>query len=152
VVGWQVFEQLAPEIAAAGIRLLAQNEVALLGTVSAGGRPRIHPFVPRIVEGRLIAFILARSHRFADLRDRGWFAIHAIPGAEDEEFYIAGRAALIDEERAFRALAGAAMGFVTAVRDDEILVEFDVDRALWTTWLDFGTTNHRPRHVRWRVS
>lgn len=149
--GWREFKTKAPEIAQAGVRLLAANEVAFLATVSKAGRPRIHPFVPKIVDDRLVAFIGDRSPKYFDLIERRWYAVHALPGAEDEEFYIAGEAIGCNDEAAFRERAGEAMGFVTALRDDEQLFEFRIDSALWTRWLDFGTPNHRPEYVRWRA-
>jgi hypothetical protein len=153
MISWSQFEQRAPDIAGAGTRLLGKIPVAFLGTVSEAGRPRVHPFVPKVVDGRLIAFILDRSPKFADLRRNGWFAIHTIADIadEDEEFYIAGAAHYIDDERAFRETATGAMGFFTEIGEDERLFEFLVDRALWTTWLDFGTPGHRPHYTRWRA-
>lgn len=148
---WQGFESEAGEICAAGKRLFDQHVVALLATVGKDGRPRVHPFVPKVVENRLIAFIVNRSHKYRDLLDRHWFAIHAMPGEEDEECYLAGRATCIDDERAFRARAYAAMGFVHEMADHEVLFEFHMDRALHTIWLDFGTKDHRPQFQRWQA-
>lgn len=151
MISWKEFEKAAPEIAAAGLRLTNPNEVALLATVSAEGRPRIHPFVPKVVEGRLVAFILGGSPKKKDLDRTGYYTIHAQPGAEDEEFMVAGKARCIDEGKAFRGVAGQAMGFVTTLRDNEILYEFLIDRGLHTRWLDFGTADHRPERSVWTM-
>ena len=66
-MSWSTFAELAPDIAATGIRLFAREEVAFLSTTSAEGRPRIHPFVPKVVDGRLVAFVLDSSPKINDL-------------------------------------------------------------------------------------
>jgi len=149
VIDWRELELAAPEIAGAGKRLLALNEVAFLATVSASGRPRIHPFVPRIVEQRLVAFIMDSSPKLTDLRDRKQCSIHTLPGPEDEEFFVSGEATYLNADAEFRAASADAMGFVTGVDEHHILFEFRFDRALWTRWLDFGTPDHRPNYTRW---
>ena len=68
MLAWDEFVHQCPAITSAGVRLLELNEVAFLATVSASGRPRIHPFVPRIVQGRLVAFIMDSSPKIQDLR------------------------------------------------------------------------------------
>lgn len=146
---WQQFHEEEPELAGVAIRLLELNEVAFLATVSGTGRPRIHPFVPKIVEQRLVAFIIDRSPKLRDLSIRKQYAIHMLPGAEDEQFYLSGEAVNCDDETAFREVATVAMGFATGVDEHHILHEFKLDRALWTTWLDFGTPDHRPSHRLW---
>jgi len=150
LVDWSELELTAPSIAEAGIRLLERNEVAFLATVSAAGRPRIHPFVPRVVEGRLLAFIMNSSPKIRDLRERHFFSIHALPGAEDEEFYVSGKAVELAADHPLRPIAANAMGFATGVDLSHVLFQFLFDRALHTQWLDFGTSNHRPVHAVWR--
>ncbi len=144
---FQSFRQQAVDIATTFERLLAANEVAFLATVSSGGRPRLHPFVPKIVDGRLLAFIMDNSPKLRDLDGNGNFALHTLPGAEDEECYLNGTA-----DRAATELIGAAadaMGFATGVDEHHILFEFRIERALWTRWLDFGTPDHRPQRLGW---
>jgi hypothetical protein len=147
---WTTFAEAAPEIAQAGVRLLNLNEVAFLATVSASGRPRLHPFVPRIVDGALVAFVLDSSPKIVDLRVRRQYAIHLLPGDEDEEVFISGEAVERDHLDVFRERAADAMGFATGVDAHHILFEFLFDRALHTRWLDFGTKNHRPVRQVWR--
>lgn len=151
MLNWADFAAAAPDIAAAGLRLIDPNEVALLATVSADGRPRIHPFVLKIVDGRAVAFILKTSPKKRDLDEREFYTIHAQPGPEDEEFMISGKAVCIHEEETFRARALKAMGFITEAEEAEILYEFLIDRALSTRWLDFGTPNHRPERTVWTM-
>ncbi len=141
------FEAETPDIAAAFRRLLAANEVAFLATVSTNGKPRLQPFVPRVVNGRLLAFIMDDSPKIRDLDDNGNCALHTLPGEEDEECYLNGRARRADQS--LRDVAAQAMGFATGVDDHHILFEFQIDRALWTRWLDFGTPDHRPTRSGW---
>ena len=54
--------------------------------------------------------------------------------------------------KTFAEEAARAMGFATGIDEFHILYEFRIDKALWTTWLDFGTTNHRPEYVRWSLT
>ena len=150
--GWTKFAEAAPEIAEAGVRLLEREEVAFLATVTASGRPRIHPFVPKIVDGRLVAFIMDSSPKILDLRRRQQYAIHTLPGEEDEEFFVSGGVFECDDEVDLRDRAAAAMGFATGVDEHHILFEFLIDRALGTRWLDFGTKDHRPSYTRWSDS
>jgi hypothetical protein len=145
---WADFEKQAPEIAEAGRRLLP--EVSFLATVSRGGRPRVHPFCPAVAEGRLVAFILEESPKRRDLDHNGRFAIHALPGPEDEQFFAAGRAARVDDAR-LRAAALAAMPYDDA-DERHLLYEFVLERALWTTWKNFQKPGMRPIHRSWRES
>lgn len=150
-MSWATFAEQAPDIAAAGMRLFAREEVAFLGTTSAKGRPRIHPFVPKIVDGRLVAFVLDSSPKTNDLAKRQFYAIHASLGLEDEEFFVSGKAIYRNDNAKLRAAADLAMGFVTGSADEHHrLYEFLIDRALWTTWKNFGTPDHRPNYHRWQ--
>ncbi len=151
MLNWAEFVTESPKISEAGIRLFAKNDVAFLATVSGTGRPRIHPFVPKILEERFVAFIMDSSPKSRDLDVRRKYSIHALPGDEDEEFYISGEADPCNEEAEFRSRVASSMGFATGVDEHHILYEFKIDRALWTTWLEFGTPNHRPKYVRWTV-
>jgi hypothetical protein len=144
---WQPFDGGGAALAAAGERLLfGSTDVALLGTVTPSGRPRIHPFIPRIVEGRLWAFVVQASPKRRDLERHGQYTIHASLAPEDEEFWVAGRARRHDDP-ALRETVRAAMPY--AVHDWEALFEFDLEIAGWTRWLDFGTPMHRPVYHRW---
>lgn len=149
MISWRKFEQESSEIANACTRLLIRSEVAFLATVSRTGRPRLHPFVPKVVDGRLVAFVMDSSPKIKDLQVRKQYSIHTLPGCEDEECFLSGEAKYVDEDVRFRSKAATAMGFATGVDEHHILYEFLLDRALWTRWIDFGTKDHRPNRVRW---
>lgn len=151
MIGWGELETTAPRMAAAARRLLEHDEVAFLATVSSTGRPRIHPFVPRVLDERLVAFISSSSPKIRDLRERRQFSIHTLPGDEDEEAYLSGEAVEVDSDLELRRHAMNAMGFATGVDQSHVLFEFLFDRALHTEWLDFGTPRHRPSRTTWRL-
>jgi hypothetical protein len=150
VLTWAEFEASAPEIAAAGRRLFTLNGVAFLATVTASCRPRIHPFCPAIADGRFWAFIMDGSPKRADLDANGRYAIHALPGDEDEEFFMSGRAQR-QPDPGLREVALAAMLYADA-DERHILYEFFVERALWTTWENFQQPGMRPIHRTWTTS
>jgi len=144
---WQPLEGGARPLAEAGERLLASAPagIALLGTVAGDGRPRIHPFMPRVLEGRLYAWVITNSPKARDLERRS-YTIHTALAEEDEEFWVGGRARPVEDSAVIERTL-AAMPW--AKSDHERLFEFYIERAGWTAWLDFGTPNHRPRHHRW---
>ena len=55
-------------------RLLAAP--AYLATVRASGAPRVHPVTPIFTADGLYLFMEPTSPKGADLRERGWFALH----------------------------------------------------------------------------
>ena len=143
---WDDFEREAPKIAEVGRRLLP--EVAFLATVSAKGRPRVHPFCPAITDGRLWAFVMAKSPKRRDLDASRHFAIHALPGPQDEEFYIAGTATRV-HDRGSREAVLAVMPYDDA-DEQHLLYEFFPDHALSTRWENFQKPGMRPIHRVWR--
>jgi hypothetical protein len=144
---WEPLEGGSGLLAAAGERLLsAPPGIALLATVSGSGVPRVHPFMPRVVEGELVAFVIARSPKLRDLLEGRPCVIHSALADEDEEFWVQARATEVTEP----ALEAAALEAMTWAKQDlETLVRFDLELAGWTRWLDFGTAGHRPLHHRW---
>jgi hypothetical protein len=145
---WAEFASSAPEIEAAGRRLLSASQVAFLATVSREGRPRVHPFCPAIVDGHLFGFILAGSPKRRDLDRSGQFAIHAWLGPEDEQFYVAGSAFRTGEAE-LRGAVVAAMPYDDA-DERHLLYEFRPAQAMWTVWHHFQKPEMRPQHFVWR--
>jgi len=146
---WGEFEAASPQIAGVGRRLFKELEVAFIATVSPSGKPRVHPFCPAIAGGHLWGFILDGSPKRMDLEANGHFAIHALPGREDEEFYITGHARR-QSDPLLRELAIAAMPYDDA-DERHILYEFLIEYALWTTWENFQKPSMRPAHQRWHA-
>src|SRR3984957_7587838 len=95
---WNEFETDAPDIAAAGKKLLYQFGVGLafLATLSKDGGPRLHPISPTVGDGHLYALIGPTPKRL-DLRRDGRYALHTFPPVEvDDEFLVMGPATFID--------------------------------------------------------
>lgn len=131
---WSEFERSAPEVAEAGRRLLYQYGLGLgfLATIRPGGGPRLHPFCPIVAEGGLWGFI-GHSPQLGDLRRDGRYAVHAFPPERvDDEFAVDGRAREItDADVIARVRAAYHAPIQTA---DEVLLEFDIERALLATY------------------
>jgi hypothetical protein len=146
-VTWEAFEAAEPEIARAGQRLLEDMPgtpgVAFLATVGADAHPRMHPFVPAVVDGRLWAFVI-RSPKQRDLDRDGAYAIHSMLGPDDQSFFVGGRAVRVEDEEQ-RAAIAECMPF-SHIDENHLLYEFRIDRALWTVW----TTPTSPVHRQWR--
>ena len=147
-IKWGGLEVAAPEIAQAGRRLLEDRPgvpgVAFLATVGADGRPRMHPFVPAIVEGGLWAFVID-SPKQRDLDRDGGYAIHSTLGADDESFFVGGAALRVEGEQR-RAEIGERMPY-SNIDERHVLYEFRIDRALWNVW----ETPTSPVHRNWRL-
>ena len=142
---WAEFEHAAPDLAEAGRRLLP--EVAFLATVSHDGHLRVHPVCPAFAAGRLWAFVLHDSPKRHDLDYNQRYALHAMLGAEDEEFFVTGEASrVVDPD--LREAAAAAMPYMD-VDDSHVLYEFGIERVLWTTWEQFQQPDMRPQHRAW---
>lgn len=72
---WSAFATAEPELAAfVADRLRAAP--AYLATVRASGPPRVHPVTPILTSDGLFLFMEPTSPKGADLRERGWFALH----------------------------------------------------------------------------
>jgi hypothetical protein len=93
---------------------------------------------------------MAESPKRRDLDANGLFAIHALPGPQDEEFYVAG-AATRSRDADTRLSVLAAMPYDDA-DERHLLYEFSPERALWTTWENFQKPGMRPVHRVWRAS
>jgi hypothetical protein len=98
MVTWGELSKAAPDIAAAGRRLMYRGDEgeALLATVRGDEPPRIHPINVGILDDRLYAFI-GRSPKQRDLRLDGRYALHTHQDpAVPREFAVRGRATLIE--------------------------------------------------------
>lgn len=148
-VRWAEFETAAREIARAGRRLLEDSAgvpgVAFLATVGADGRPRMHPFIPAVCDGRLWAFVI-RSPKQRDLDRDGWYGIHSTLGTDDESFFVGGRAFLTANDEK-RSVIAERMPYID-IDERHLLYEFLIDRAMWTTW----STPTTPVYRYWKLT
>jgi len=136
MLSWHDFAAEAPEHAAHGEKLLGTNKpgsdyasgLGYLATVRKDGGPRIHPISPALIDGRLYAFILRSSPKRGDLLRDDRFALHSFPyplseDYTDEEFYITGRASLVNDEGIRQAVANACLDDVEQGDVFELLLE-----------------------------
>ena len=150
VVSWEAFAVAAPELAAAGRRLLGGDgsSVGYLATVRKDGGPRVHPVIPVIAERGLYVFVVNLSWKYRDLlRDRR-YSLHSAANERGEEFYVTGPAKQqLDPE--LRAAVRAATGDRLGEHDFEALFELEIERVLHTQWENWGTANAWPRYEKW---
>jgi len=154
---WSEFSAQAPEIARLGEALRAKFGLAFLTTVRRDGSPRIHPVCPFIVRGRLFVATSPDSPKRHDLRHDGRYVIHMLPGENDAEFQVRGRAREVtDDETRTTVLAE---GPVAGVQPDgaplnlspyELLFEYDIQEALSGYWENVGQPDTYPVRQRWR--
>ena len=146
---WAEFEAAAPELAAAGWKLLSAQASGdhdgdgLLATVRGDLAPRIHPVSVGLVDGHLYTFVL-QSAKLRDLEQDGRYALHSHqdPKAPDE-LMLRGHARRVDGP----ARAAAASGWSFEVDDTYVLFELLIESAVlgrrkadewpprYTTWV-----------------
>ena len=152
MVDWRAFVQAAPELARVGRALLDQFGVGLafLATVRADGAPRLHPVCPVLSDDRLFVLITAASPKRQDLLRDGRYALQTFPQpkAGSDEFYLAGKARLVDEAAARVAVFRDARHVAD---ESETAFELWIDRAMHTRWEHVLTPQMRPVHERWRA-
>jgi hypothetical protein len=128
---WHAFAAASPEVAARGRSLLERSGIGegLLATVRGDGPPRIHPVHIRIVDGRLLTFVIVGSAKAGDLAADGRYALHAHQDpAVPHEFLVRGRATAVTDPPT-RAAAAAEWSF--DVDDGYELYELSVDHAVF---------------------
>src|SRR5207253_7637886 len=101
MVTWKEFAAAEPDLADVGRSLLFQFKVGLafLATVRGDGAPRLHPVCPVLSRDRLFVLITPESPKRHDLERDGRYALQTFPQpkAGSDEFYLAGKAAGVDE-------------------------------------------------------
>ena len=140
---WSEFTKQAPELAAFG-EARFQSGVAYLGTLRADGSPRVHPVTP-IVGEQLFLFMEPTSPKGKDLQRDARYTLHCSVANSDGgegEFYVRGRATLIDDPQ-MREQAVQASSYPPA--DRYILFAFTVEFAFMNIYAD-GKPNPR----RWQ--
>jgi hypothetical protein len=174
MASWTEFERSAPDMAGVATRLwpgitrLARRvepaeqagpifSIAYLATTRPDGSPRLHPFCPIIAGGRLFAAIPARSPKGNDLRRDGRCAIHALPGADDDELCIRARAREMTDDGVTRTLVldvvsrSGVGGMIETTRNDP-LFEFDIEQVATARWVAIGQPGTRAVRQRWRAA
>jgi hypothetical protein len=151
---WGEFERKNPELAARGRQIFYHFGVPLgyLATVRRDGGPRIHPFCP-IVHDQGLYGLIGPSPKQRDLFRDGRCAIHsfALPD-RDDEFYIAGRAAMIEGPELKRAVRGAFLATGATSDGSETLFAFDLEHVMLATYKKRGEPgNWPPVFTKWHA-
>lgn len=147
---WKEFAQSNPELADIGVNLLFQYGVGLafLATIRKDGGPRVHPACPVLSDNRLCVFIVPNSPKGWDLLRDDRYALQSFPPPkeESEEFYVRGTAELVMDPEIFASVFAVAKHQAS---EDEILFELLIERAMHTSWENWGTVDLRPVHTTW---
>jgi hypothetical protein len=151
MVTWRAFATAAPDLARAGEALLTQFGVGLafLATVRRDGAPRLHPVCPVISGDGLYVLITAASPKCGDLARDGRYALQTFPQPKpgSDEFYLAGRARLIEAPAARAAVLRDARHMAD---ESETAFELRIERVMHTTWEHVLTPRMQPRRRSWR--
>ena len=151
---WSEFEQANPDMAAAGRKLIYQFTVGLgyLATVRKDGGPRLHPFCPILMDGRLYGLIV-ESPKQRDLLRDGRYAIHTFPSPDrDDEFHLTGRAVRRPDEALATRVRAAFVATGGTSTSDELLFEFDIEHVLLATYKKRGEPdNWPPIYTKWHA-
>ena len=115
------------------------------------------PARPELAEaGRRLLYQFGVGLGFvATVRD-GRYALHSFPSeANEDAFYLSGRAMLVDDPQRRQTataqfLAERKLTTVPEDFDAQELFEFDLERCLWTATSGHG--DWHPRHTIWRSS
>jgi hypothetical protein len=132
---WGQFAAARPDMADILLKLLDWIPITYLATVRRDGSPRVHPVCPIIAGGRMFIAVAPTSPKRLDLAHDGRYAMHALPGKRDDEFYITGRADLVTDETLRSLVATTAKH---EVRPDDWIFEFDIEHAMTAYWEKVG--------------
>ena len=149
---WKEFAATEPALADVGRSLLFQFKVGLafLATVRTDGAPRLHPVCPVLSNDRLFVLITEASPKRDDLLRDGRYALQTFPQPKpgSDEFYIAGKAALVDDRAARADVLRDAKHMADA---SEMTFELWIDRVMHTRWEHVLTPQMRSVHTKWRA-
>ena len=149
---WKDFAAAAPELAEAGRALLNQFGVGLafLATVRRDGAPRLHPVCPVLFDDRLFVLITPGSPKRHDLTRDGRYALQTFPQpkAGSDEFYVTGRAHVVEDAATRAAIFRDARHMADAA---EIPFELMLERVMHTRWEHVLTPQMRPVQQKWRA-
>jgi len=149
---WKEFAGADPELAETGRSLLYQfgMGLAFLATVRKDGAPRLHPVCPVLSNDRLYVLITPTSPKRYDLLRDGRYALQTFPQPKEgsDEFYITGRAELVDDP----AIRASVFRDAKHMADElEILFELKIERVMHTRWENLRTPQMRSVHRKWRA-
>jgi hypothetical protein len=149
---WKELAAVEPDLADVGRSLLSQFGVGLafLATVRKDGAPRLHPVCPVLANDRLFVLITPTSPKRRDLLRDGRYALQTFPQPKpgSDEFYLAGKAVLVDDAAAHADVLRDAKHMADA---SETPFELLIDRVMHTRWEHVLTPQMRSVHRTWRA-
>lgn len=146
---WAEFAEAEPEMAAVGARLLEKHGLAYLATVRPDGAPRVHPVCPFIVDGKVFVATPRTSPKARDqLRDPR-YVLHLLPGENDDEFRIRGRARSVTDEGERATVRERGPQFLKV---DDHYFEYDIEEAATAYWANVGQPGTYPVRRSWRAT
>ena len=152
MVTWKEFAAAEPDLADVGQSLLFQFKVGLafFATVRRDGAPRLHPVCPVLSNDRLFVLITPPSPKRNDLLRDGRYALQSFPQpkAGSDEFFITGKAMLVDDSAERAVILRDAKHMADA---SETAFELWVDRVMHTRWEHVLTPQMRSVHKKWRA-
>ena len=148
MASWAEFEAAEPEIAAIGRALLDQHQLAYLATVRADGSPRLHPVSPQIIDGRLFVATPRSSPKARDQIRDGRYVIHMLPGKDDAEFRVRGRARLLTDAAEIARICERGPHYFRAA---DYLFEYDIEEAASAYWVNVGQPGTYAERRSWRA-
>ena len=144
---WAAFAEAEPEMTIVGAGLLEKHGLAYLGTVRADGALRVHPVCPFIIDGRLFVATPRTSPKTHDqLRDPRYVP-HFMPGENDDEFRIRGRARATTNEAERAMVRERGPHFLKA---EDFYFEYDIEEAATAFWVNVGQPGTYPVRRAWR--
>ncbi len=148
MASWGEFASADAAMAAIGSALIERFHIAYLATVRRDGAPRVHPVSPFIIEGRLFVATPQGSPKAQDQLRDGRYVIHMLPGKDDAEFRIRGRAASVIDA-ATRALVLERGPHY--VKQHDHIFEYDIEEAATAYWVKVGQPGTYPVRQTWRA-
>src|SRR5882724_4676128 len=153
MVTWKEFATDDRDLAETGRSLLIHGPgigLAFLATVREDGAPRLHPVCPVLSNDRLFVLITPASPKRNDLLRDGRYALQTFPQPKpgSDEFYLAGKALVVDDAPARAAVLRDAKHMADA---SEIAFELWIDRVMHTRWENVLTPQMRSLHQTWRA-
>ena len=145
---WDTFATAEPEMAAVLRKILEWIPISYIATVRRDGAPRVHPFCPIFARGRMFIAVTPTSPKRWDLAHDGRYAMHALPGKDDGEFYMTGRATLVDDDDMRQAVVEGAGHTVHPV---DWVFELGTEYVMTAHWEKVGKPNTYAVRKEWRA-
>jgi hypothetical protein len=144
-MSWAALEAGAPDLAQEGRKRYERTRVALLGTITADGSPRISPVEPWFLGGELVVGVM-RSPKCDDLLRDPRCVLHSsvsdLDGSEGE-FKVSGRAIRTADPSILRA---EGTWWAVRPRDRFEVFTIQIDAAVLITW---NAAQDRMQTARW---